>query len=76
MVLRDHSGLRLQLGAAAEAAAALAAAGARSAGLASTSGRAATTLPELLHLYKQLSKFRLSALVVSTAAAGFVAGVA
>ena len=62
-------------GAVAEAAAA-AAAGARSAGLASTSGRAATTLPELLHLYKQLSKFRLSALVVSTAAAGFVAGVA
>lgn len=54
------------------AAGAAAAAGARSAGLASTSGR--TTLPELLQLYKQLSKFRLSALVVSTAAAGFVAG--
>ena len=44
----------------------------RSAGTASTSGRASGV--ELVQLYKQLSKHRLSALVVSTAAAGFVAG--
>ena len=44
----------------------------RSAGTASTSGRASGV--ELVQMYKQLSKHRLSALVVSTAAAGFVAG--
>lgn len=33
-------------------------------------------LGSLLHIYKQLSKARLSALVVSTAATGFVAGIA
>ena len=49
-----------------------AAAAVRTAGTASTSGRVSGA--ELLQLYKQLSKHRLSALVVSTAAAGFVAG--
>ena len=44
----------------------------RSAGTASTSGRASGV--ELVQVYKQLAKHRLSALVVSTAAAGFVAG--
>ena len=44
----------------------------RSAGTASTSGRASGV--ELVQIYKQLSKHRLSALVVSTAAAGFIAG--
>ena len=55
------------------AAAAAALSASRAAGVASTSGRSAS-LPELVQLYKQLSKFRLSALVVSTAAAGFIAG--
>lgn len=32
------------------------------------------SLPALIKLYKQLSKHRLSALVVSTAAAGYIAG--
>ncbi len=44
----------------------------RSAGTASTSGRASGVA--LVQVYKQLAKQRLSALVVSTAAAGFVAG--
>lgn len=44
----------------------------RTAGAASTSGRVSAA--EVFQLYKQLSKHRLSALVVSTAAAGFVAG--
>ncbi|CAK0743725.1 hypothetical protein CVIRNUC_001492 [Coccomyxa viridis] len=44
----------------------------RSAGTASTSGRASGVA--LVQVYKQLAKHRLSALVVSTAAAGFVAG--
>jgi len=59
----------------------------RSHGASSTASSAATSatafvasntvslsLPELLRLYKQLSKHRLSALVVSTAAAGYIAG--
>lgn len=54
------------------AASASASAALRTAGAASTSGRVSGA--ELLQLYKQLSKHRLSALVVSTAAAGFVAG--
>ena len=44
----------------------------RTAGTASTSGRVSGA--EVLQLFKQLSKHRLSALVASTAAAGFVAG--
>ena len=44
----------------------------RTVGAASTSGRVSAA--EVFQLYKQLSKHRLSALVVSTAAAGFVAG--
>ncbi len=48
------------------------AASSRTAQAASSSGR--ISLAELTQLYKQLSKFRLSALVVSTAAAGYIAG--
>lgn len=48
------------------------AASARTAETASSSGR--VSFSELTQLYKQLSKFRLSALVVSTAAAGYIAG--
>ncbi len=45
---------------------------ASSAAIAGSSER--LSLATLIQLYKQLSKHRLSALVVSTAAAGYIAG--